>query len=338
MLREVFDTDRLAPDERWDAWYELTRGVVMPTVLSCERRDRFRASARVLELGSANVNRMSYASLRAERTPATIRRSDPELFVVGLMLRGRHTVAQSGREATLWPYDLTLLSSSRPYDTRISSDGGQAATVSAHVPRSALPLSARAAERLVATRLSGREGIGALLAQFLTGLATDPRPCRPADALRLGTVLTDLVGAWLAHHAEAHTSLPAESRQRVLFLRVQGFVRRHLSDPGLSPAVIAAAHHISVRYLHRLFQQHQLSVQAWIRGQRLDGSRRDLADPALAAVRVGEIARRWGFSDASAFSRAFRAAYGVPPGEYRGSVQMSVPPPGSRSSSVMYEQ
>nr|WP_316728251.1 helix-turn-helix transcriptional regulator [Streptomyces sp. 11x1] len=83
--------------------------------------------------------------------------------------------------------------------------------------------------------------------------------------------------------------------------------------------MIAAAHHISLSYLHRLFQQDSPgeTVAAWIRAQRLEGARRDLADPALAATPVHTIAARWGMPRPSDFTRAFRWAYGVSPTGYR---------------------
>jgi AraC-like DNA-binding protein len=49
----------------------------------------------------------------------------------------------------------------------------------------------------------------------------------------------------------------------------------------------------------------------------LERSRRDLLDPALRARPVSAIAARHGFTEPAHFSRAFRAAYGRPPGEYR---------------------
>ncbi|MFE2941524.1 AraC family transcriptional regulator [Streptomyces sp. NPDC059255] len=81
----------------------------------------------------------------------------------------------------------------------------------------------------------------------------------------------------------------------------------------------AAAHHISVSYLHRVFQAHDrgTTVSAWIRHQRLEAARRDLADPALRAVPVHRIGTGWGFTQHAVFSRAFHAAYGVPPRDYR---------------------
>lgn len=102
-------------------------------------------------------------------------------------------------------------------------------------------------------------------------------------------------------------------------LRVQEFIRQNLHDPGLTPPLIAAAHHISLSYLHRLFQQQTQgeTVAAWIRSRRLEGTHRDLVDPMLRATPIHSIATRWGFPRASDFTRAFRTAYGVSPREHR---------------------
>ena len=86
-------------------------------------------------------------------------------------------------------------------------------------------------------------------------------------------------------------------------------------------------------YLHRLFQHDGITVAAWIREQRLERARRDLADPALRAVPVHQIAARWGFSHAAVFSRAFRAGYGVAPNDYRHQTLRTV----DASSTVGYQ-
>jgi AraC-like DNA-binding protein len=58
-------------------------------------------------------------------------------------------------------------------------------------------------------------------------------------------------------------------------------------------------------------------VAGWIRERRLERCRRALLDPALRHWSVSAIAAHWGFVDAAHFSRVFRAAYGLPPAEYR---------------------
>jgi len=112
-----------------------------------------------------------------------------------------------------------------------------------------------------------------------------------------------------------------ESRRHALLTTVQAFIQQNLGDSGLTPAAIAAAHHISLRSLHQLFHDEGLTVAGWIRQRRLERCRRDLADPALAARPVAAIAARWGYPSAAEFSRAFRAAHGVPPAEYRRSAR-----------------
>jgi AraC-like DNA-binding protein len=135
----------------------------------------------------------------------------------------------------------------------------------------------------------------------------------------LGTVVVDLVAAWLAGEVEAEADVPEDARRRAMMESIRAFVRRNLHDPELSPAVIAAEHHISVSYLHRVFTQQSggETVAAWIRGQRLERARRDLGDPALAALPIHAVATRWGIHRASAFSRAFQVAYGLSPREHR---------------------
>jgi AraC-like DNA-binding protein len=74
---------------------------------------------------------------------------------------------------------------------------------------------------------------------------------------------------------------------------------------------------MSLRALHQLFHDEGLTVAAWIRHRRLEQCRRDLSDPAFGSKPVAAIAARWGFSSAADFSRAFHAAHGLPPAEYR---------------------
>jgi AraC-like DNA-binding protein len=99
---------------------------------------------------------------------------------------------------------------------------------------------------------------------------------------------------------------------------------RHVGDPGLMPRMVAAAHYVSVRYLHKLFETEQTTVAQLIRHRRLERCRRDLLDPAFRAVPVSAIAARWGLLNAAHLSRAFRTAYGAAPIEYRRLTQ----PPG----------
>ena len=186
-------------------------------------------------------------------------------------------------------------------------------------PKALLPLPPHRVRELLSRRLPGQEGVGALLADFLTGLDRQADTLQPSDAPRLGTVVLDLMSAWFAQLLEVEAALTPETRGRAMAQRVQEFIRQNLHDPELTPPVVAAAHHISLSYLHRIFQQHTQGepVAAWIRRRRLENAQRDLADGSLRGTPIHTIAARWGYRRPSDFTRAFRAAYGTSPRDYR---------------------
>ncbi|MET8996010.1 helix-turn-helix domain-containing protein [Amycolatopsis sp. NPDC004169] len=131
----------------------------------------------------------------------------------------------------------------------------------------------------------------------------------PAEVTRLSPLLFDALTEALARDPV--------SGELTLVARIQAFIAGNLGDPGLTPETIAAAHHISVRYLQKLFQQEGRTVAGWIRRRRLEQCRRDLADPRLAGRSITAIAARWGFASPAHFSHAFRGAYGVSPRQFR---------------------
>jgi AraC-like DNA-binding protein len=137
------------------------------------------------------------------------------------------------------------------------------------------------------------------------------------EVARLGTTLVDLLTAALAARLDRQDELPPGTVRQALLRQVHGFIEQRLTDPSLSPATIAAAHHISLRYLYKLFETKPTSVAGWVRQRRLERCRRDLLDPGLADRTVSAIAAHWGLTNAAHFSRAFRAAYGLSPQAYR---------------------
>ncbi|MEV7082993.1 helix-turn-helix domain-containing protein [Streptomyces sp. NPDC093516] len=72
-----------------------------------------------------------------------------------------------------------------------------------------------------------------------------------------------------------------------------------------------------MRALYRLCARAGLSLEQWIIEQRLEGARSTLLSPAGRTRTVASVARAWGFTDPSHFTRRFRAAYGVTPRRLR---------------------
>jgi AraC-like DNA-binding protein len=326
MIGTAFRTADVPVADRFEYWRQLMDRTIAPSDISSDYAADFRAEQRLLELGAVRVWPIRMSPTRYRRTARLVRQSDPEEYHLSLVLGGALGFDHVGRSQAYGPQDLWLSDSSRPYvvephgvPSPPSPEPFLLTGVGVELPKSLLPLPSARVRDLLGRRLSGREGPGALLTGFLTGLDRQSAFLRPADAPRLGTVVVDLLTAWLAHELEAEDALTPEAHRRITATRIRAFIREHLHDPELRPPVVAAAHHISLSYLHRLFQEEGTgeTVAAWIRGQRLAGARRDLADPALLATPVHVIAARWGIVRASDFTRAFRTAYGMSPTEYR---------------------
>ncbi|MES4891014.1 helix-turn-helix domain-containing protein [Streptomyces sp. NPDC096012] len=311
-MERVFDSENFTGQEALDAWTEVTQRSLMPKSFRAVDSDVFCGWFDEMSLGPVQVSSMAYSPITTSRTPKLIRVSDPECLHVVAPRSGPHFIEQNGHSTLVRPGELVLFGSSRPFESYAI---GTALLM--QFPFALLPLSARHADRLVARRLPGDRGIGQLLVDYLVRVTDDHTHYTPADMPRLGTIGLDLAAAVLAHHLEREDEVPADSRQRALYTRVTSFIRHHLGDPTLSVDDIAAAHHLSVRSLHRLFQAHGASVRASIREQRLEGCRRDLGDPAQRHVPIRAIAARWGYLRPADFTRAFRSAYGVAPVDYR---------------------
>ncbi|WP_331724416.1 helix-turn-helix domain-containing protein (plasmid) [Streptomyces longwoodensis] len=311
-MEKVYDSANFCAVDALDAWAAITADAVMPTGFQLVDTDTFDGCLKVASLGAVQVSAMAYHSFRCVRTPKLIRAADPECFQVAFMRSGRHVLEQDRNQAALRSGEIAIFDSSRPFETWADGE-----SVLIQFPHTLLPLPAGRVRSMLARPFPGHKGIGCLLADFLTRIEEDGADYTPQDSIRLAAVSLDLVTAVIAHYLERDSEVPADSRQRALYLRVTSHIQRHLGDPALTVDSIAAAHHISVRSLHRLFQQHGVSVRAWIRAQRMEHSCRDLADPMRRHQAITAVAARWGFTRPADFSRAFRARYGITPSEYR---------------------
>ncbi|MET8948764.1 helix-turn-helix transcriptional regulator [Streptomyces sp. NPDC004542] len=183
------------------------------------------------------------------------------------------------------------------------------------VPCFLLDRSAEVLRRDSVIHFSGASGLAALVSRFLSALARTSPSQDPAVGRRLALNTADLV-ALLMNEVHERSTAGSVDPGRELLLRIQGYIQENLADSDMSPESIARAHHISVRYLHKLFQADGTTVGAWIRQHRLAACRLDLRRQHRA---VAVVAQSWGFTSPSHFSRLFRKAYGLSPKEWQNS-------------------
>jgi AraC-like DNA-binding protein len=96
--------------------------------------------------------------------------------------------------------------------------------------------------------------------------------------------------------------------------RLEYYIRDHLSDE-ITLRDLALLLDVSVHYLSRAIKLTQgVGIHRWVAGRRVAEARRLLVETDAS---IGEVARRCAFLNASAFTRAFRAASGLTPLEFR---------------------
>jgi AraC-like DNA-binding protein len=309
----VLRTEDVPVASRHDYWQDVIDNTAVPFEGSFLDGSDYTCSMLVGSVGAIDAADATMPPGVCFRSPARIRLSDPDVYRVDVLRVGRLVIQQDGRECVLGPGDFMLYDPSRP--ARVIHSATR--HVSLTIPRMMLPLRGSEVRQLTGTRIPGDQGIGALVSSLALQLPRYLDDCAASDGVRLGTAVIDLLTVALTTQLRRTVPVEFGTRQQALLHSIHAFIEQRLADPELSPSAIAAAHYISLRYLHKLFEAQDVTVAGWIRQRRLERCRRDLADPALRTRPLSSIAGRWGFGGAVHFSRAFRSAYGVPPSEYR---------------------
>ena len=131
--------------------------------------------------------------------------------------------------------------------------------------------------------------------------------------------LVELLRSIPNHSAASAAHYPATSHtERAIVDQLVQIVSSTSGKP-LSLSSLAASAHISVTYMHRLFQTHLgMSPGKYIQKIQIEECKLLLRSGTLS---MGEIAKQLGFSSQQHFSRQFRSVTGMTPSEYTRSMR-----------------
>lgn len=271
----------------------------------------FVADLRTVRLGALAVDHVRASPLTALGTPARVAGSGPVLQL-GMVRSGFLRLRQDDRSEDLGAGQGGLLRWDAPY--RIACQL-PVDIFSVLIPFPALgALTGRLAE--FTARPLPPTALSRLTLRMLEQVGTHPPDPNTAAARCIERTLTELVKALIAELAGDPPASGADTDGARL--RVRDHILGRLGEPDLGPAQIAADIHVSTRYLHRLFENENTTVAAFIRSARLAAAARMLTDAASSHLSVAQVARMNGFAGSSQFARCFRARFGVSPSEMRG--------------------
>ncbi|MGI5346698.1 helix-turn-helix domain-containing protein [Streptomyces sp. CA-250714] len=326
MAPTVLSTAPIPAKERLDYWYEVISQTYdqlasVQLDISTPTDAPYGGTITADLLGSVPVAMTEAAPLRVRQTVRVVGGPGSDYLNVLLQESGLLVIDQKRGQTLLRPGALTLFDTTGPYTVTYP------APFRMHVfqiPRSMLGVREADLRRITAVPLDADTETAALVIQFLSRLVTRAGSHPPHIGDLLARNAADLLATLIAERLDRDVpDTGTDAAGTALRLRVRAFIDRRLTDRDLSPQTIADAHRISVRYLHRLFQHEGTTVSRWILSRRLEVARRELSRPLRSGPSVTAVAHRWGFTSTSHFSRAFRAAYGMSPREWRNTADQS---------------
>jgi AraC family transcriptional regulator, positive regulator of tynA and feaB len=308
---ERWDLDSVPVHDREERWEQLlsVSHIDMAVRMADDRPQRpFQASVRRLWIDDLALVDARCDPCAGTRGVARIKNADIDYVVLLIAHSGRESVWLDGESTDMRSGDAVIWDTAKPGRFKVWEPMVKR---SLFIPRAAWEEAAGRRSGPVGVILRRDAPTTELLTSYLGVLAhtVDRLPAHAVAAAREATL--NLVAAATLPEAGPFAQFPSGE---VLRATIGQWVERNIARPDLTPATIAQAHSVSVRTVHRVFEQSGETLGALIRRRRLARARLELVEGINP---ITTIAARWGFSDPSHFTRAFRAQYGTSPTAFR---------------------
>lgn len=317
---ETLSTNRLRPSRKIEYWNDIASDTFSPLVSDPANLADFTGHLTRTTNGLVRMAEVYSDPQIVRHTSSQVSRTDQHVHFVHVQLKGESVNHQDNREAHLMPGDITICDNSRPYEIVFEK------------PNSMLVLGfaddlirryIQYPQSVSAVKLSGQNGVGALLSDFLSMVW---KRCQNDEAFDVDSGVADAMLGLLANSYRQlsgsdlnHNSLGAAHRARII-----SYIEENLGDPNLTPTHIAKEFRITTRYLHHLFSNEDETVARYILRRRLEECARALTSPSQRKRTITSVAFDHGFSSVTHFGRVFRSRYDLTPRDYRQKYGMPV--------------
>ena len=305
----TFTTGSLPPASRLDAWnaaFGSLNAISLPgrSSLAHVHCTNWSLGGGII-LSETQVSNSTFS-----RHSLLARRDHLDHWVLRVLLRGRSHMRHPRFEETAQPGDLVLFSMQDTWTV----DWEDADWVSLCIPRDLDIRMSAGLDEVHPGRLQGARA--GLFADLLRALPARAAMAQESELPALATVVHGAVKSLLLSPQRAEPTLAPEVRGAARE-RVRRAILQRIDVAELRPAQLAVAAGLSRSALYRIFEADG-GVARYIQQVRLSLANAALRDPLQAHVSISAIAEAHGFPDPSAFSRAFRKAFGATPRDVRG--------------------
>nr|WP_258571207.1 helix-turn-helix domain-containing protein [Flavimaribacter sediminis] len=303
----VFNTEGIVPAKRYASWRDAICDVYVNVEVDATKPEEYKGFIRESQFGDVVLTDILLSEQRINRNRQHIARLDKDCYYLHFLQYGSVNVLQHGSTlhsnaargaifSATEQYELQVVGEGRAFYLEVPRD-----QLASRLPRNAIPVSAE---------INTTQGLGRIAAEFCASLAMESENVKGELRSGLGSQLIDIIALALMAGESDFPALDG-SVQRARLRSVQQWIEQHLGEPDLRLERIAHANNMSLRYLHMLFRQCDMSVSDWIWHRRLQRSydliaRRD-------GRSITSIAFEHGFNSSSHFSTLFRRKYGIRP-------------------------
>lgn len=306
-----FSVSNLPRRHRFEEWRESISCIFEVEASSDVRQDNFKASVDGHLLDGVMLAQTSSRQQTWHRSSQRIAADGMDHYMVQLFSSGNMATDQ-GPTGGVAPKDgLVVFDLSR----EAKSATNDFTNVSLILPREMVAPFLQAPDDQHLRYLSSEEPLVRLLHNQIATLRSIAPDMTTAQAIEVVPHVAGLVSACLNGTVNGSPTSATDIPLATITL-VKKIVEDGLSDPALSPGMIARQAGVSRSKLYQIFEAYG-GVARYVRTRRLRAVARQLADPALAHCPIYDVALSCGFENAAAFARAFRAHFDQSPREYR---------------------
>ena len=228
--------------------------------------------------------------------------------------KGRHFLAQGGREIVLGDGEATLVSVGDTLETAHGPPGG---VLVLRFPRPQLAPRVASIQDCLLRRIPRDNTALELLIDYVN-VTQDRQPPANGGLQRLVVShLHDLAAAAIGATRDASELAQGRGMRVARLYAIKRDIANNLARPDLSIGALAVRHRCTPRLIQRLFGDEGTSFTDYLLTERLASAHRMLTDPRREDDKISAIAADAGFGDISYFNRVFRQRYADTPSAVR---------------------
>ncbi|MCF7981457.1 MAG: helix-turn-helix domain-containing protein [Pseudomonadales bacterium] len=315
MEKQLYSANSQLSSRPIDCWNDIVNNVYFPLLLNVPNKSNgpFCGTLESIHFGHLRISQLQSTPLSYRRERYHVGQENEDYFLITIPKLSNTHFEQNGKDLECQPGSFFIEGSADPYIFEYSQANRMTVL---RIPGVLLRDRVAGPENFCATSLVRAQAGCTLFVDFLHSILKQAKYISDEASLKYSEQLVDLLAIVLnsMDNSLAHTESAA---QQAHLHRIYHYINLNLSNPELSPHMIAEKCGVSIRYLHLLFKSTGWTVSGWIREERLKACYAVLTNPQKPIRSFAELAYRWGFSDQTTFNRCFKSKFEQTPKEVR---------------------